>query len=120
MMQHVDAIMMPTILDEIPDDEGCEVTCSCLGCPLPQCRYDDPAWYRRSKRFANDLLRMKIIRVEGLTVHEAAERFEITVRTVFRIQRRCRLAEPSAVEEVAPFITMLELEYASLALFRVR
>ena len=25
------------------EDTGCEVSDSCLDCPLPMCRYDDPA-----------------------------------------------------------------------------
>ena len=34
------------------------------------------------------------VQPEGLTVEEAADRFSVTVRTVFRIMRRCREAAP--------------------------
>jgi predicted DNA-binding transcriptional regulator YafY len=35
---------------------------------------------------------------ENLTVDEAAERFSVTVRTIFRIMRRCREAPPELEE----------------------
>ena len=38
-----------------------------------------------------------------LTVEEASERFEVTVRTIFRIMRRCRDASVLDQEELAVF-----------------
>jgi|TARA_B100001750_G_C15516776_1_gene607871 predicted DNA-binding transcriptional regulator YafY len=38
-----------------------------------------------------------------LTVEEAAERFEVTVRTIFRIMRRCRDASLVDQEELVVF-----------------
>tara|TARA_Y100000588_G_scaffold381989_1_gene468620 strand:+ start:273 stop:413 length:141 start_codon:yes stop_codon:yes gene_type:complete len=38
-----------------------------------------------------------------LTVEEAAERFEVTVRTIFRIMRRCRDASLADQEELVVF-----------------
>ena len=83
------------LLDAVPEyfhyeDTGCEVSPSCLNCPLPQCKYDDPGWFQRHRRIARDLKVWSTMRSEGLTVEEAAERFSVTVRTVFRIMRRCR------------------------------
>jgi predicted DNA-binding transcriptional regulator YafY len=43
---------------------------------------------------ARDLTVWSTMRSEDLTVDEAAERFSVTVRTVFRIMRRCREAAP--------------------------
>ena len=81
--------------DAIPEyyhyeDTGCEISPSCLNCPLPQCKYDDPGWFQRSRRMARDLKVWSTIQSGGLTVEEAAEHFSVTVRTVFRIMRRCR------------------------------
>ena len=95
-------LMSPTagfLADTIPEfchyeDTGCEVSASCLNCPLPQCKYDDPEWFQRQRRMARDLTVWSTMRSEDLTVEEAAERFSVTVRTVFRIMRRCREAAP--------------------------
>ncbi len=86
-------------VDAVPEfchyeDTGCEVSASCLNCPLPQCKYDDPEWFQRQRRMARDLTVWSTMRSEDLTVDEAAERFSVTVRTVFRIMRRCREAAP--------------------------
>ncbi len=87
------------LVDTVPEfchyeDTGCEVSASCLDCPLPQCKYDDPEWFQRQRRMARDLTVWSTMRSEDLTVDEAAERFSVTVRTVFRIMRRCREATP--------------------------
>ena len=40
---------IPIVIDRqtgFPGDTGCEVSPSCLGCPLPQCRHDDSLWYQ--------------------------------------------------------------------------
>ena len=86
-----------TMVDTIPEfyhyeDTGCEVSPSCLTCPLPQCKYDDPVWFQRHRRMARDLKVWTTMQLEGLTADEAAERFSVTVRTIFRIMRRCREA----------------------------
>ena len=41
-------IISSPVLDDMPEfyhyeDTGCEVSGACLDCPLPQCKYDDPA-----------------------------------------------------------------------------
>ena len=86
------------LLDAVPEfyhyeDTGCEVSPSCLNCPLPQCKYDDPTWFQKHRRIARDMKVWSTMQAEGLNVDEVAERFSVTVRTVFRIMRRCREAE---------------------------
>ena len=81
--------------DAIPEfcyyeDTGCEASDSCLNCPLPKCKHDDPVWYQRNRRLARDFQVMYAIQQESLSMEEAAERFSVTVRTVFRILQRCR------------------------------
>ena len=85
------------LTDTIPEfchyeDTGCEVSAACLDCPLPRCKFDDPAWYQRNRRLAKDFQVMYTIQQERLSMEEAAERFSVTVRTVFRILQRCRNA----------------------------
>jgi len=93
-----------TTVDAVPDffhyeDTGCEVSLSCLNCPLPQCKYDDPAWFQRYWRYGKDLTVLTAMQLENLTVDQAAERFSVTVRTIFRIMRRCREAQPELEEQ---------------------
>lgn len=71
-------------------DTGCEVSPSCLRCPLPRCKHDDPHGVRQQRQQARDLERARIIQAEGLTAAQAAERFGVAERTVFRILERCR------------------------------
>ena len=77
-------------LSYIYPDRGCDLAPSCLSCPLPRCKYDDPDHFHRQRRLARDLEVVTTMRLEGLTVEAAAERFSVTVRTVFRIQARSR------------------------------
>ena len=84
--------------NELPDydnykDEGCEASPSCLTCPLPQCRYDNPIWFQRYRRLARDSRIWKTIKSESLTANKAAERFSVTPQTIFRIIQRCHEAE---------------------------
>ena len=90
--------------DSVPEfyhyeDSGCEVSRSCLRCPLSRCKYDDPVWFQRHRRMARDLRVWQTIQQEDLTADQAAERFSVTVRTVFRIMRRCRDAGEELQEE---------------------
>ncbi len=97
------------VVDVVPEfyhyeDTGCEVSSSCLDCPLSRCKYDDPVWYQRNRRLARDFKVWTAIERENLTVEAAAERFSVTARTIFRIIQRCREAS-------------MELEREELLLF---
>ena len=82
-------------------DNGCEVSPSCLNCPLPQCKDDDPIWYQEYKRNNHDMRIVMTIRAERLTIEQAAQRFSVTPRTIFRVMRRCRETLPGpGVERV--------------------
>jgi hypothetical protein len=74
------------------EDTGCEVAPVCLECPLPRCKFDDMVWYSKYRRMARDLRIMSIIEREELSIEDAAARFSVTKRTVFRVQQRCRNA----------------------------
>ena len=87
-------------LDGLPEqmhyaDTGCEVSPSCLTCTLPQCKFDDPAWYQALRRQGRDLELQAAHEQEGLSVFEVARRFRISPRTVHRALRRVQ--EPVAV-----------------------
>lgn len=76
-------------------DTGCEASMSCLECPLPRCRFDDPAWYHAYKLRERDEEMVWAYRYENLHAFEVASRFGVSVRTVHRALRRMQ-AEPLA------------------------
>ena len=90
------------------EDTGCEVASTCLECPLPRCKFDDMEWFTKYRRLARDLQMVTVIDNEGLSIAQAAERFSVTPRTVFRILSRCR----DAMKELTPLEAAV---FASLA-----
>jgi len=65
-------------------DDGCDLFASCLNCPLPRCRYDEPG----RRQTAKDLRNKEIVHLhqkEGLKVEKLAQRFGVSKRTVYRI-----------------------------------
>lgn len=74
--------------DGIYKDIGCNLAPSCLNCPLPICKYDRPKQDQGSEGKQKDLETLKIMRSEGLTKVQAAKRFGVTERTIYRILSR--------------------------------
>lgn len=69
-------------------DTGCEVYPSCLRCPLPRCRYDEPGWLQREERDSRDAEVLHLKQRQALSVDEIAGRFGVSTRTVHRILQR--------------------------------
>ena len=66
------------VIDVLPEqhqyrDEGCSVSPSCLRCPLPWCKYDDPAAYHRELRLSRDREVMQVKREQGKSVPQLAQ-----------------------------------------------
>ena len=81
-------------------DRGCDLFASCLRCPLPRCRYDEPGGARALLNRARDR-EIRLLKIDsGLPVDEIARRFGVSRRTVFRAlergpsARRSREARP--------------------------
>ncbi len=84
------------VIDVLPEqhqyrDEGCSVSPSCLRCPLPWCKYDDPAAYHRELRLSRDREVMQVKRDQGKTVPQLARHFGLSERTIHRILERARV-----------------------------
>jgi len=88
--------------DNVPDlppeychyrDEGCEYAGSCLGCPFPQCLYDEP---RGRQRWLKDLRNREINRLfaGGWGVKELALMFGVSQRTIQRTLKSMLPASP--------------------------
>ncbi len=95
-------IFRPVRSDTLPEntryvDDGCEESPSCLNCPLPMCKYDDPGWTRRQDRGQRDDEIFRL-RKAGIPVPELARQFKVSTRTVHRIVQRGG-SSPSAVVE---------------------
>lgn len=65
-------------------DDGCEVNLSCLTCPLPRCRYEEPGGLRALLNEYRDRQIVQL-RLQGTGVDDLAGRFSISRRTVFRV-----------------------------------
>ena len=76
-------------------DDGCEVSPSCLDCPLSRCKHDAPKWYSWHSRRAQDYRVWEAVRRLGLSTREAADRFKTTPRTIYRIAERVRVQDLS-------------------------
>ena len=77
-------------------DLGCEYSTSCLTCPLPRCKHDEPHTGRRASNHVKDLERAQAFYEALKTMNPlAAARFTgkqygINERTVHRILARVR------------------------------
>ena len=99
-------------------DNGCDVSESCLHCPLPLCRYDDPGWLQSKSRRTRDDEIVKL-RHEKLPTAEIAKRFGISTRTVHRVVQRGGAIPVSVTEEDNGSLISLS-ELAEISLFRAR
>ena len=70
-------------------DGGCDLSPTCLRCPLVRCRYDEPGGARKLLQSTRDLV-VQQRREEGAGVDALAEEFAISRRSVFRILARGR------------------------------
>jgi len=80
---------MQTEQDLLPEyiryqDDGCDLFSSCLKCPLPRCRYDEPGRKQMGKELRNKEM-LHLHQKEGLKVEKLAQRFGVSKRTVYRI-----------------------------------
>ena len=84
--------LAPVRSDTLPEntrykDDGCDVSGTCLDCPLPLCKYDDPGWLQRESRRTRDD-EIFLLREQRVPVAEISSRFGISTRTVHRNQVR--------------------------------
>ena len=111
--------LAPVRSDTLPEntrykDDGCDVSSTCLSCPLPLCKYDDPGWLQRESRRTRDDEIFRL-REERVPVAEISQRFGISTRTVHRIVQRGGATPVSVAEEDdGPIISLRELAESSL------
>jgi len=70
--------------EEFPyDDEGCELSPSCLNCPFPTCIREEP-WGKERWLKLRRAERMIQLKGEGKSTAEIARIFGVSIRTVQR------------------------------------
>lgn len=79
---------IPRRRDELPEyhdyaDTGCNLFRSCLGCPLPACRFDDEQ-ASMNVRLGRRAARVMELVEAGVAVDAIASEFGVSKRTVFR------------------------------------
>jgi transcriptional regulator of acetoin/glycerol metabolism len=82
-------------VDALPEnvdyrDTGCDLYPSCLRCPLPRCRYDDPGGAAQMLRSGRDATILRLAERDGLPISQLAEMFGVSRRTIFRVLRTGR------------------------------
>jgi hypothetical protein len=70
-------------------DTGCDIHSSCLTCPLPRCRYDEPGGARKLLSDERDRTILQLRR-EGRPISAIASSFGVSRRTVFRVLAHSR------------------------------
>ena len=88
-------------IDALPEffpyrDDGCDVSPSCLNCPLRQCKYDDPQAYHQELRRQRDH-QVLLAHAGGASAPDLARRFHVSKRTILRI-----LASQAGGKNAAP------------------
>ena len=79
--------------DRLPDyseycDQGCDLSPSCLRCPLPKCRHDKQEGGRRVSKRLRDLDIFRQRTASGRSISDLAIEFDLSKRTIQRIIRR--------------------------------
>ncbi|MDY6908268.1 MAG: helix-turn-helix domain-containing protein [Chloroflexota bacterium] len=82
-------------------DEGCELFPSCLRCPLPRCRYDDPSGLQVARDERNQEI-VRRHRSEGLSAEALAALFGVSKRTAYRAIAAARREPVAASKKEEP------------------
>ncbi len=88
---------LPARIDALPEytdyaDNGCDLYPSCLNCPLPRCRYEEPGGAGAILRNGRDAHILRLSRRDGVDIDHLATMFGLSRRTIFRVLRAGREA----------------------------
>ena len=87
---------MPTPEPDLPDNViyTCNEAPTCTQCPLPFCKYEVTGYdLARATRQRRDHI-LETMERENLTAPQAAKRFNLNTRTIFRMKARARAQPP--------------------------
>lgn len=94
MLMETPTIRRPRI-DALPEhtdynDSGCDLYPSCLTCPLPRCRYEEPGGAAAMLRTGRDASILRVAAEGSYGVDDLAHMFGLSRRTIFRVLRAGR------------------------------
>jgi hypothetical protein len=94
------SLVRPLRADALPEytdyeDTGCDLYPSCLSCPLPRCRYDEPGGAPALLRTGRDATILRLAHEDRVSIDRIAQMFGLSRRTVFRVLRSGRQAAHS-------------------------
>ena len=71
-------------------DTGCEISKSCLQCPLPVCKHDSPIWFSKYKNIAKYRVLFHLLSLPHTTedIFNMATHYNLASRTVFRLKTK--------------------------------
>jgi transcriptional regulator of acetoin/glycerol metabolism len=89
------ALELPSRSDALPEyvdytDTGCDLYPSCLRCPLPRCRYEEPGGAAAIFRGGRDASIRRASEQDGVDIDQLAAMFGLSRRTIFRVLRAGR------------------------------
>ena len=85
-------LTIPARADALPEytayaDTGCDLYPSCLHCPLPRCRYEEPGGAAAMIRTGRDASILRLADQQDMSVDRLAEMFGLSRRTIIRVLR---------------------------------
>ena len=98
-------------------DTGCDLYPSCLQCPLPRCRYEEPGGAAAILRQGRDESILRLARNSGLGVDELARSFGVSRRTIFRVLSSAKQCDnprsTSPAGELLDLVSEFDAEFAA-------
>lgn len=70
------------------EDEGCELHPSCLNCPRPVCKHDEPHSYTKLHTHARRDKRIYELRMSGVPPAEIKRAYGVSFRHIQRVMQR--------------------------------
>ena len=99
-LHHQSSDSLDAELDLLPEyvhyrDEGCDLAPSCLECPFPECKDDQPHGRDKlSKKSRNaEIVRLHLVKKKSF--QQLADKFHLDRRTIITIVQASRSAKPS-------------------------
>ncbi len=99
-------------------DTGCDLYPSCLQCPLPRCRYEEPGGAAAILRQGRDESILRLAKNSRLGVDELARSFGVSRRTIFRVLSTAKQygdgeLQLTSPDDIADMVSEFDAEFAA-------
>jgi magnesium transporter len=115
----METVTRRTRMDALPEntdyaDGGCDLYPSCLRCPLPRCRYDEPGGAAGMLRTGRDSTILRLAGEDGVSVDSLAEMFGLPANDLPRPAYRSRWPAGRLKVRSGGFVTIRRMQTWSL------